>query len=66
MSCPTGKPGYSRAVANEKAKRASRRHEEALTAYRCPECGEWHFGHTTQRTRPMRLIHRFHEMRGAR
>lgn len=45
--CPSGKPGYSRAMAQQKAKRASRRHEEALTAYRCPECGEWHFGHTT-------------------
>lgn len=62
--CPTtGKPGYTHAVAKQKAKRASKRYEEALSAYLCPECGAWHFGHTIKREKPLRLIHRFHELR---
>lgn len=66
MSCPTGKPGYSLAMAQQKAKRASKRYDEALAAYQCQQCGAWHFGHTIKRAKPLRLIHRFHEMRGAR
>ena len=60
--CPSGKPGYTHAVAKRKAKRASRRYDEALSAYLCPECGAWHFGHTMRRNaKPLRLIHHFHD-----
>lgn len=61
--CPTGKPGYTHAAAKQKAKRASKRYDEALCAYLCPECGAWHFGHVMRRAKPLRLIHHFHEMR---
>lgn len=61
--CPSGKPGYTHAMAQQKARKASKRYEEALSAYLCPECGAWHFGHTMRRAKPIRLIHRFHEMR---
>ena len=62
--CPSEKAGYSMAVAKRKAKSASRRYDEAFAAYQCRQCGEWHFGHMARKAKPLRLIHRFHEMRG--
>ena len=61
--CPSGKPGYTHAIAKQKAKRARKRHEEALSAYLCPECGAWHVGSHIRKPQPPRLIHRFHELR---
>ena len=61
--CHTGKPGYSYRMAAEKAKRATRHYDRPLTEYRCPDCGAWHVGSHTHKPQPLRLIHRFHELR---
>lgn len=63
MQCPTGKAGHSYSVAKDKAKKASRRTEQPMTAYRCHECGAWHVGSHIHNPQPLRLIHRFHELR---
>ena len=61
--CPTGKASHSYRAALAKASKASRRYERPMTAYRCHECGAWHVGSHTHKPQPMRLIHRFRELR---
>ena len=61
--CPTGKASQSYRAALAKASKASRRYERPMTAYRCDQCCEWHVGSHTHKPQPMRLIHRFHELR---
>ena len=64
MNCPTDNQPFTQAQATDKARRASRRYSTGFAAYHCPECGAWHFGHTMRRAKPIRIIHRVHEMRG--
>ena len=41
----TGKHAYdSRVLANDIARRSSRRRDAALQVYRCPCCTKWHIG----------------------
>ena len=63
--CPTGKASHSYRAALAKASKARRHYEQPMTAYRCHECGAWHVGSHTHKPQPMRLIHRFHELRFA-
>ena len=52
-----------RKTAQRAAKNASHRYSQAMAAYRCKDCGAWHFGHTMRRAKPLRLIHHFHDAR---
>lgn len=61
--CITGKASHSYSAVKAKASKASRRYERPMTAYRCDQCGAWHVGSHTHKPQPMRLIHRFHELR---
>ena len=61
--CPTGKASHSYRAAKAKASKASRRTERPMTPYRCDQCGAWHVGSHTHKPQPLRLIHRFHELR---
>ena len=45
MTCTTGKQPFTQAQAADKARRASRHYSTGMAAYRCAECGSWHFGH---------------------
>ena len=63
--CPTGKAQHSYSAAKAKASKARRHYEQPMTAYRCDQCGAWHVGSHTHKPQPMRLIHRFHELRFA-
>ena len=61
--CPTGKAQHSYSAAKAKAKKASRRTERPMTAYRCPDCGAWHVGSHTHKPQPMRWVNNNHQMR---
>lgn len=54
MTCTTGKQPFTQAQAAGKARRASRRYSTGMAAYRCAECGAWHFGQHYSHSGPMR------------
>ena len=62
MPCGTGKAGHTHA---QLAKRASRKYEQPMQAYRCVQCGAWHVGSHTHKARPLRQINNNHELRRA-
>ena len=62
MHCPTGKACFTAAQAQDKARRASARYSQGMTAYRCTECGAWHFGHNDRQGRPMPIVNTRHHL----
>jgi len=64
QQCPTGKvPLLEYQLAQYRARRSSARHERAITAYRCAECGAWHLGGSSKLRRPLPIINRIHHVR---
>ena len=51
-----------RACAQDKARRASRHYSTGMAAYRCDECGAWHFGHHYSHKTPMPVMRRDHHI----
>lgn len=62
MHCPTGKACFTAAQAQDKARRASARYSQGMAAYRCDECGAWHFGHHYSNKQPLPVIRRGHHI----
>ena len=62
MNCPTGKQPFTQAQAQDKARRASRRYSTGMAAYRCDECGAWHFGHHHSHKQQLPVIRRDHHI----
>ena len=60
--CPTGKVPLDAPRAQQLARRSSARHDRAITAYRCAECGAWHLGTTSRPYRPIPIINRNHQV----
>ena len=58
MTCPTGKQPFTKAQAQDKARRASRHYSTGMAAYRCDECGAWHFGHHYSHKQQLPVIRR--------
>lgn len=61
--CPTGKVPLNAKQARKLARRSSAKHECAMTAYRCPDCGAWHLGRPAKRPKPLPFINRNHQVR---
>lgn len=55
-----GKEAFASAdFARKIAKASSGRHDAAITAYKCPECGYWHTGGASRRKKhKMRIVKR--------
>lgn len=51
--CPTGKAKLTAQLAKERAKKSSGRYSQAMTPYRCKECGGWHIGQPTKKRAPI-------------
>ena len=58
MNCPMGKQAFSAQQAHEKARNASRHYSTGMAAYRCADCGAWHFGHHYSHKQPLPVIRR--------
>lgn len=58
MNCSSAKACYTAQQAKRKAQSASRRYSQAMTAYRCKDCGAWHIGHPAGLKAPIPLIAR--------
>jgi hypothetical protein len=55
-----GKEAFASAsLARKIAKASSGRHDAAITAYHCDDCGYWHTGGASKRKKPkMRIVRR--------
>ena len=62
MTCTTGKQPFTQAQAADKARRASRHYSTGMAAYRCAECGSWHFGHHYSHKQQLPAIRRDHHI----
>ena len=61
--CPTGKTRYDVLTARRRAKTASQRTDERITAYRCTTCNSWHLGHGAPSFhRPIPIINTNHSL----
>mgnify|MGYP006867375168 FL=1 len=63
LECSTGKKPLDYQRAQSLARRSSARHDHAMTAYRCSECGAWHLGQPAKRAKPLPFINRNHQVR---
>ena len=62
LTCTTGKQPFTQAQAAGKARRAWRRYSTGMAAYRCAECGSWHFGHHYSHKQQLPVIRRDHHI----
>ena len=64
MDCPTGKSAItSFEVANKARERSSKKHDKAMSTYRCTLCGALHLGSPGRAKKPLKTIYTNHELR---